>query len=276
MIRLIAADMDGTLLDDNKKLPPQFSHICSELEKRNIIFAVSSGRSFSAVKYLFKDIDMPGNAVYICDNGGNIILPDAEPIQSIIPDKTVKDIIKDCEQNGHVIPVLCCVNDIYYPSYAKQQFEQEITNFYKQYSVTDDICSIKDPVIKIAICDIRGALDNAYPVFNEKYGGNMTVVPSGLNWMDIMNKNIDKGFGIRKIQEHYSIKKSETMAFGDYFNDVPMLSEAEYSYVMANSCDEMKQYGRYAAPPNTENGVLKIICENLGINLSDESEEKNE
>jgi hypothetical protein len=267
MIKLIASDMDGTLLDENKNLPKKFPTLLSELKKRNITFIIASGRSYSALRPLFNGLGKSADdLIYICDNGANISIPHKEPVLDIIPPDVVKSVLYDCEKLGNVIPVLCCVNDIYYPSYAKEQFQSEITNFYKQFSTTDDMYKITDPVIKIAVCDMIGAMDNSYPVFAEKYP-EMNVVVSGQYWMDIMNKGTDKGFALRKIKNLLSIKKDETMAFGDYFNDAPMLEESGMSYVMENACDEMKKYGKFIAKPNTENGVMSAICKELNINI---------
>jgi hypothetical protein len=57
------------------------------------------------------------------------------------------------------------------------------------------------------------------------------------------------------------------MAFGDFYNDIPLLERAYYSYVMANANEDMKSHGRYIADKNSENGVIKAICSNLNINL---------
>ena len=55
------------------------------------------------------------------------------------------------------------------------------------------------------------------------------------------------------------ITSSEVMAFGDYYNDIDLLNEAEYSYTMANACEDMHQYSKYRALSNNENGVINAI-----------------
>lgn len=268
MIKLIAADMDGTLLNDKKELPKEFEKLCKKLFEKNIKLSISSGRSFGALRVIFDFLgNLADDFIYICDNGGNIILPYSEPIVTTIPDDAVADILKDCEKLEGVIPVLCCVNDIYYPAYAKKQFQSEINNFYINFSMVDNIFSVKDPVIKIAICDLKGSLENCYPVLNKKYGDFLNCVVSGKFWMDVMCKSVSKGNAVESIQKKYNITPEETMAFGDYFNDAPMLEKAYYSYVMDNACDEMKKYGRFIAPSNNENGVVKTICQILDITL---------
>lgn len=268
MIKLIATDMDGTLLDENKQLPENLANLCKKLKSMGILFAISSGRSFGALEYVFNDFDdIKNDFIYICDNGGNIILPNSDSITSTIPADTVKSILEDCKKIGNIVPVLCCIDDMYYPTSAKEQFRNEINNFYINFSMVDDISAVESPVIKIAICDMKGSLEHSYPILNDKYGKDMNCVVSGKFWMDIMCSNVSKGNAIESIQKKYNITYEETMAFGDYFNDVPMLEKASFSYVMENACNEMKKYGKFTAPPNTHNGVVETICKILNINL---------
>ena len=264
MIRLIATDMDGTLLDDNKNLPEDFPQLVSELDEVRLVIA--SGRSYQALRPIF---DCLGNKaddlVYICDNGANLVMPKEKPVRDIIPAAVVRSIVDDCLEAPSVIPVLCGVRDIYFPSFAEEEFRKEISNFYVNFSSVEDIREVCDDIIKIAICDLRGADSHIYPVFREKYGSTMNVVVSGFNWMDIMNKGTDKGEALKKIQAIYGIKKEETLSFGDYFNDAPMLDASGFGYVMANACDKMKEGRKFIAPPNTDNGVVRTIKKHLEI-----------
>ena len=68
MIKLIASDLDGTLLDDNKNLPSDFFETLDELEKRGITFAVASGRTYTAADHLFPE-EYRKKIAFICDNG---------------------------------------------------------------------------------------------------------------------------------------------------------------------------------------------------------------
>ena len=72
MIKLIASDMDGTLLNDRKELPGDFFEVFDELERRGIKFTVASGRSFDAVAHLFPE-EYRTRLDFICDNGANVI-----------------------------------------------------------------------------------------------------------------------------------------------------------------------------------------------------------
>lgn len=66
---------------------------------------------------------------------------------------------------------------------------------------------------------------------------------------------------LARIQQRHNISKDETMAFGDYYNDVEMLMNAKYSFVMSNSVSNMKRFGNFVAENNDKYGVIKSIEE---------------
>lgn len=261
MIKLIATDMDGTLLDDNKKLPENFREMIERTEKLGIKFIIASGRSYSALTYLFEDLCEKLD--FICDNGAYVVIDGKAYEPSIIPDKAVKEIIKTCEEIGNTSPVLCGEKGIYYPKSAQEQFEQEVNNFYINFSAIENLSEVNDNIFKIAICDILNPVNNCYPIMLDKFGKDFSLQVSGPYWMDVMNKGVNKGMALSKIKKKLGIDKSEVMAFGDYYNDISLLNEAEYSYTMANACEDMHKYSNYTALSNNENGVVKAIYDYL-------------
>lgn len=262
-IKLIASDMDGTLLDDNKKLPKDFFKLLDILKSKNIEFIIASGRSYVALEYMFGEYSK--NMSFICDNGAYIVINGEVISVDIIQPNTVKEIIKECYKLKNVSPVLCGMNDIYYNKSVKQQFKEEINNFYINFTDVDDVLNVNDKIFKIAICDLLNPLNNSYPVLSKKFGDTLSVVVSGERWQDIMNKGVDKGSALKIIQNKLGVSTDETMAFGDFYNDIPLLQNAYYSYVMSNANDDMKSYGRFIADKNSENGVVKAICSQLGV-----------
>lgn len=262
MVKLIATDMDGTLLDDNKRLPDNFREMLDRIESLGMKFVIASGRSYSALTYLFGD--MCKRLDFICDNGAYVVI-DGEPYEpSVIPDSSVKSIIKTCEEVGNTSPVLCGENGIYYPKSAKEQFQKEVNNFYINFSAVENLYEVNDRIFKIAICDILNPVNNCYPVLSEKYGDEFSIQVSGPLWVDMMNKGVDKGTALSNIKKKLGISKDEVMAFGDYYNDISLLNEAEYSYTMANACEDMHKYSKYKALSNNENGVIKAIYDYIG------------
>lgn len=258
MIKLIATDMDGTLLDENGKLPKNFFSTLNKLEDKNVKFVVASGRPYRTLYENFSPYS--DNLYFICDNGSYIAEPGKEPLISIIDKNTVSDVIKACEHIPNIGLILCGVK-YHYHKPCSEEIEKEIKKYYINRKVVSDFNEVNDDIFKIAICDFNGSKENSYKVLNPLFGEDYKVVISGAVWLDINNKEINKGNALKKIQEDFNISYEETMVFGDFYNDVEMLQSAHYSFVMENANEDMKQYGNFIAKSNTENGVIKAIEE---------------
>lgn len=256
MIKLIASDMDGTLLDENKQLPAEFKRILEKIIDSGAEFVVASGRSYVTLYKNFSGMEDKIN--YICDNGAYIVI-NGNPVHIEIMDKVIiRDIVKECCQIPNTSIILCGLNGTYHLPYDKR-FINEVSSYYVNHVSTENLAEVNDDIFKIAICDLNGPSNRSYKILNDKFGNDTAIQISGPYWMDIMNKGVNKGEALKKIQTYLSVSKNETMAFGDYYNDIELLQNAEYSYVMKNAPDDMFRYGKYIAEPNSEHGVIKVI-----------------
>lgn len=257
MIKLIASDMDGTLLDENSNLPQNFYDTLNKLNKNNKKFVIASGRSYRSLEEIFTPYC--NQLYFICDNGSYIVEPGKEPIVSIIPKDTVINIIHECEKIPNIYVILCGMKHSYYKP-CSNEIETQIFSYYNlQKKAVSDLTSVNDDIFKIAIYDTMGSKDNSFKILNPLFGKDYKVVVSGDKWVDINNKHINKGAALKKIQEDYGISYDETMAFGDFYNDIELLQNAKYSFVMENANEDMKQYGNFIAESNKNNGVIKAI-----------------
>lgn len=256
MIKLIATDMDGTLLDENSKLPKDFFSTLDELNNRNIKFVVASGRPYPTLYENFKPYS--DNMYFICDNGAYIVEPNKGPIVDVIDKSIVNKVVQAASDLENTTLVLCGIKDTYYLG-GSHEVEKELSKYYISRKIVSNLIDIDDDIFKIALCDFNGSKDNSYKVLNPLFGESHKVVVSGSIWLDINNKETNKGAALRKIQNDYNISYEETMVFGDFYNDVEMLKEAYYSFVMENANDDMKKYGNFIAKGNTENGVIEAI-----------------
>ena len=113
--------------------------------------------------------------------------------------------------------------------------------------------------MKVAICDLAGSAQNAYPVLSRALGEELNIVVSGEFWLDAMNPDTNKGAALDFLQQSLGVTPAQTMAFGDYYNDIELLARAEYSFVMENANEDMRRYGRFLAESNDRHGVTRAI-----------------
>lgn len=269
MIQLIASDMDGTLLSPEKEIPPQFPALMAELYRRDITFVAASGRSRVALTKMFGDL--AEEMLFICDNGACVMYPHRAPILTALPLEALHQILDLCRTLPHTVPVLCGFHHIYFPDSASQEVYKEIGRFYLNFRAVPyaSLYAVDEPVLKIALCDMKTLESETCPAVHALLGDAYEQPISGNCWMDVMQKGVTKGAALCKIQEYLGVGAEETMAFGDYDNDISMFSSAKYSYAMENASEHVQACAAFLAPSNADNGVIRVICDTLGICVED-------
>lgn len=256
MIKLIITDLDGTLLDENGKLPIDFEEVYNALINKNILFVPTSGRQCDNLKKVFEK--QKENMIFIGENGALISLPNGEKISTSIPTQTTSKILSTLQKNPQLEFIVGCSNAAYTNS-KSQTFIDYSKNYYSNLHVINDISEISDTIIKFAIYD-EDAKNNCYPLFKE-LKKDVQLVLGAKCWLDITSLEASKGSAIKKIQEKFNIKNTETVCFGDYLNDVSMFDESicYHTYAMENAHPELKKLAKFIAPSNTDRGVTKTI-----------------
>jgi len=258
MIKLIATDMDGTLLDTEGNLPKDFFSTLEKLKAKNVKFVVASGRPYDTLRRSFEPIS--DELDFICDNGA-FIVENGKVLNIDVMDKIkINELIKYCDDIPNIEVVLCGIKSAYHRSLSRD-FAKEVGKYYLKYKIVDDLTTVDDDIFKISICNLNNSATNLYKALETKFNEDFALVISGTTWIDIMNKGINKGLALEKIQKDEDISYEETMVFGDFYNDIEMLNKAHYSFVMENANEDMKQYGNFIAKRNTENGVIEAIEE---------------
>ena len=260
MIKFIVCDMDGTLLDEEGHLNHEFFSIFEELEKKDIKFAVASGRQYYQLYNMFEPIS--DKIVYIAENGTLIVYKGEEVYSNAIAKSLVIDLVADALKIEDIYIVLCGKKAAYINT-TDEFFLEEAMRYYYDYRIVESFDDVKDDILKISIYDLKGLEVNSRKTLYEKWKDNLQIVASTPKWLDIYNIGINKGKAVDMIQKKFGIKKEDTMIFGDYFNDIEMLKEGYHSYAMENAPQEIKDVANFIAKSNKDNGVLRIITENV-------------
>ena len=259
MIRLIASDLDGTLLNDKKQLPPDFFEVLDALEEKGVRFTVSSGRTYNAVQHLFPE-SRHRNIDFICDNGACVIHDGRVISIRELERPLFEEVLSECEKIDGIKVLVCAASATYHLTDGPK-FNAEIEKFYKNHVPVENLRDVNEMIYKLAICDFQGSMTRVKPALDARFGKRLNVQVSGPLWLDVMAGGVSKGAALSELQKQLGIAKSETMAFGDYFNDVTMLAQAEYSFCMENGLEDVKKLCAHIAPTNNDCGVTKMIRE---------------
>lgn len=264
MIKLIATDMDGTLLNSQKELHKSFWDIFEQLQRENILFCVASGRQYHSLLEIFRPI--ADKIAFISENGAYVELLGGAFYESEMPRQKVLKILDLCAKIPHIGVALCGRQGAYIDTQIPD-IQRQVAKYYSALHQVESLQNVQDAIFKITIYDKLGSRYNSLEHL-EKLSQEFKVVISGDYWIDITNKGINKGIALQKIQEKLGVTPQQTMVFGDYLNDVEMMQQAAYSYAMKNAQPEVKLAARHKTQYDNEHqGVLRTICQVLNLPL---------
>ncbi|EHK2441180.1 HAD family hydrolase [Clostridium perfringens] len=262
MIKFIATDMDGTLLNSKKELSPEFYDVFEELKKRNILFAAASGRQYYTLAKEFNDIKE--DMLFIAENGTFVVYKGKELVVNGLDRELANELIRIGRTIENSNVVLCGKNSAYVES-SDERFLGEVRKYYERCEIVDDLEKVDDTVLKVTMCDFNGSEENSNKYF-DKYRAELQVTVSGDIWLDITAGGVNKGVAIKEIQDLLGIDFKETMVFGDYLNDLEMMESAYHSYAMENAHEDLKKVSRFITHKNNdEDGVMHQIKEVIGL-----------
>ncbi|MEG0372263.1 MAG: HAD family hydrolase [Clostridium sp.] len=242
MIKLIVSDLDGTLALADGSISRETFEVIRKLEAQHIKFAIATGRQGATVENDFKEVL---DYIYvIADNGAMIKHQGQEIGVTYLEQEKARGVIETGKQIEGIEVLICC-KDTAYNLTTDQAFKEEIAKYYHCLTNVAHSDEIQEDIIKIALYHKEGITREIEAILQDTWGEFFAITASGKNWIDVGSLHASKGDGIKFLQDKYNIKKSECMAFGDYFNDVSMLQQVEESYVMDHAPTAMKGYGKY-------------------------------
>lgn len=257
-IRLIATDMDGTLLNSKHELSDLFIPVFKKLKEQNIVFVAASGRQYYN---LLKTLDeVKDDVIFAAENGSYVVFRDEEIHVQAMASEIVHDLILKSRNIKGTYPIICGKKKAYVES-AEPEFIDHLKLYFERFEIVEDLLQVQDDqFLKFTLCDLAGSEGNSYPHFKH-LSDTLQVKVSGPIWLDISHKLANKGVAMSVLQEKFGITFEETMVFGDYFNDLEMLQKGYYAYAMANAHPDVKNVARFTANSNDENGVVEVLLE---------------
>lgn len=258
MIKLIASDMDGTLLNSSKKIDLEFFNLLKKMKEKGIIMVFASGRNLQSLRSLVP-VEYYNDILFISDNGSQITYKDETIFIQTLSIDDLKSITSCIEDIKNIRCVVSTPNKIYTNSF-KNLLIAKIRGYNQKY--IRNFNKIGDNPIKFTIfskeCTQEELLIALNPI-SEKFN----ITPSGKGTIDVICKDVNKGMAINIIQSKFNVLKSETMVFGDYLNDMEMMECAYYSYAMENAHSKLKDKARFIAKHHNEKGVILAIEEKI-------------
>ncbi len=262
MIKFIATDLDGTLLDEDRRLPSEIFPLIEALHARGILFAPASGRQYANLKTLFAPV--LDKVLFICENGALVKYRGETMHLMPIQDEYLKAALDAIRSLPHLYPLLCGADSAYIEDSAEpfRRLALESYTSCKQVESLDAILG-KENICKIAVYDEIGAAENCIKALPERLPHLRTIL-SGADWCDVSAPEANKGEAVRFVRSAFHLEREECVAFGDHMNDYEMLTECGNAFVPENAYPPLKKLIGRTVPSNAEGGVLQKLREILG------------
>lgn len=242
MIKLIATDMDGTFLaEDGAYDQARLVALLPKLTEKGIVFTVSSGRSLLAIDQLFEPF--LDQIAVIAENGSVVQYQGEVLFADVMTQAQYVEVAEKILANPHYVEtgmVFSGQKAAYVLKGASQEYIQKTKHYYANVKVVDGFEDMEnDTIFKVStnftgdtVLEGSDWLNQALPY--------ATAVTTGFDSIDIILKEVNKGFGMDHLCQALGIEPSETIAFGDNFNDYQMLEFAGKAIATENARTEIK------------------------------------
>lgn len=260
-IKLIAIDMDETLLRDDKSYDSKrFNQVVKELDEKGIIVMIATGNPLPTLQEHIED-DIK-DIVYLAAENGNFIVKNDEVFEvNTFSSARLVDIEESSIINDEV-EFMCSTGFNQYAKKIDPENKEDVEVFFKELQKVDVFHPLPDgnDPIKAEIFTNYSVDENKEisQTLNEQFT-DLESATSSPGWIDIYHKDGGKGYAVQYIHEKYNISPENSLAFGDSLNDASMMEHVKYSVAMENADEEFKDLCDYIIGTNEEQAVIDVL-----------------
>lgn len=266
MIRLIASDMDRTLLDENARIPEETYGLIRELRKVGVHFCVCSGRPTNFLLDLWQEA--LGEIDIVCSNGSQVFVDGELVSHTPYPRADVERLARVLER----------YDDLHADMYAAdgRDYGLDVPGSAKAQRFLDNFAWIPGTVVGMPAEDVditAGAIvsedtasDMRAPAASlaEELGDAFQFLPLGTNVMDVVPRGISKATGLQQVMDIHGVTRDEVAGYGDSMNDIDFLRHVGHPVAVSNAFPEVKAIAERIIESNVEHGVQRDMARILG------------
>jgi Cof subfamily protein (haloacid dehalogenase superfamily) len=262
MYKIIALDMDGTLLNSQKQISPVTKAAISKARAHGIRVVLASGRPLAGIRAKLAELDITSDQDYVLHFNGSVVenVATGEVIyREILSGKAAKQIAKVAKELNVNTHAFSQEYGLISPQVSKYtEVEAEINgidiNVMEFDTLADD-----HPIIKAMIVAEPAKLTQAIAQLPKELYQQYTIVQSAPYFLEFLNTKSNKGAGLKMIADHLGIPATQVMCMGDVENDHHMIEYAGLGIAMANGMEETKKLADFITLSNDEDGVAYAI-----------------
>jgi Cof subfamily protein (haloacid dehalogenase superfamily) len=268
--RLLALDIDGTLLDPRGEITPPTRAALNEARARGVRIALVTGRRFGSARPLVRELEL--EVPLVSHNGA--LTKNVETLETYgfhpLEAATARDLIRLARRRG--FDTICCDDpegtgllvtegisagnrplERYLEKYRDAVREVPDLIDYLDHAPIQIMFSGRCDPVEVFAAELEAELEGRAQLFRTRYRSH------DLTILDALSPTASKGAGLDAVARAYAVAPAEILAIGDNHNDLTMLRHAGLGVVMANAEDELKTMGFALTSSNAEDGVARAI-----------------
>lgn len=256
VIKLVASDMDGTLLDGQGEVPPETYDLVRRLDAAGIRFVAASGRRLDTLREQFAPV--VDRMDFVASNGAQVVVDGKLVDLELFSHAALR-------RMAHAVDLFDTLHLALFDdtrSYLlddERCFEREIDKNLPLPVRAYGVPAPEIGIVKASIYCDDAVMDMAYALARE-LGDEFVFAPSGKRWIDVMQRGVNKATGIEQVLEARGFAFGEVMAFGDSMNDYELLRRVGVSCAMGNGRSAIRQISDRVLGTNLEQSVQKEIA----------------
>ncbi|GGF86161.1 Cof-type HAD-IIB family hydrolase [Paenibacillus aceti] len=258
MYKLIAIDIDDTLINDNKEVTPATQQALEQAIAAGVIVTLATGRAYSSAQAIARQTGL--NVPIITYQGSLVknLLDEKVLYERYVPAEAIRKTFEFCAE--HHLHLQTYIDDKLYAREENQKLiDYTNLNRTKYYVEPDFLKLASQPTPKMLIIDEPDYLDKIAPQLRELLGAEVHITKSKPNFLEITHQEGTKGHALKFLAAHFGCELAETIAIGDSWNDHEMLEAAGLGVAMGNAIPALKEIADYVTLSNNEDGVKAVI-----------------
>ncbi|MBU3091696.1 sugar-phosphatase [Clostridium sp. CF011] len=261
MYKLIALDMDGTLLNDKKQISQVNFDAIQQAKKNGIKVVLASGRPLVGFKRYLEELNLISednyavafNGALVQNTEGNRTI--AKTTLTIEDYKYLYELSKELKVNIHALTE----NTVISPKDTKYtRNEAEMNHISNEVIAVEDVGE-GTTIVKVMFVDEPDIIDEVMQRIPEEVSDKYTIVRSAPFYLEFLHKSVNKGTGVAALAKELNIKQEEVICIGDAGNDIHMIKYAGLGVAMGNAFPEVKRAANFITKTNEQDGVAHII-----------------
>lgn len=261
MYKLIAIDMDGTLLKEDKTLSNETCRVIKKAHALGIKIVLSTGRPLKGIEQYLEKLNLLSDKDYAVTLNGAVV-------QNI---KTKEKLSEKglTHEDMHFLYALSLKLNLNIHAFTHDSVITPKNTKYTKLEadlnhIPVQIIDFKDlnkstKIIKMLMVADPAILKNAITKLPKDLYDKFTIVQSAPFFLEFLNKSVNKGVGVELLAKSLNIKQEEIICIGDAGNDIHMIKYAGLGVAMGNAFEEVKEVADYITLSNEEDGVAEVI-----------------